>query len=99
MEGVELRLVVSSETTRFAAKSDAKGRFSFHNVPIGDYRLRASAPHFAEASRDIRVVRDRSAKSRLSIRVQLGFGFECDTNTYVQDFDKTSDLEEVYRRK
>jgi hypothetical protein len=87
LDGVELSLTSETDSETFTAKSDAAGRFSFGPVPKGDYTLRATAPYYRSAMRQIRVTRSSNQPCTGKITVTLGFD-QCGTGVMVKGADK-----------
>jgi hypothetical protein len=92
---VELTLTGETGSVLFTTTSDTKGFFSFGSVAKGGYTLRAKAPGYHVAEREIRVTNTNETKCSPKIDVTLGFNV-CDTGTHVKGVDNPSDLDSEF---
>lgn len=90
-DGIELTLLTASGQALFTTKADSQGKFTFGQVPKGDYTLRAVALGYTTEERQIHVIGDQGRSCKPKIEVRLGFR-SCDGGIYIKGVDKKSDL-------
>lgn len=42
---IEIEVTIKSETNSFTTKTDKKGKYTFKNIPVGEYKISASTPN------------------------------------------------------
>jgi hypothetical protein len=69
--GAELELVNTAQQTKYHAKSDSSGLFTFPNLPVGHYDLTATATGFT-SQKKAELVIDTDSALRVDFTMQVG---------------------------